>query len=116
MTAPVPLASPVNRRALARKALRRAATLAHQGQVADVEIADISGEGMGLISPRPISPGRRGEIAFVLPLASGDRALTVPIRVMHSTYVARASFRIGVSFVDLDEDIAQAVRAYVDEA
>jgi hypothetical protein len=106
----------VNRRALARKVLRRAATLAHQGQVADVEIADISGEGMGLLSPRPISPGRRGEIAFVLPLASGDRAVAVPIRVMHSTYVARASFRIGVSFVALDGEVAEAVRAYVDDA
>ena len=115
MTAPspTPLSSAPNRRALERKALRRTATLAHQGQVADVEIADISGEGAGLLSPRPIPPGRRGDLSFALPLAAGDRAVTVPVKVMHSSYVARASFRIGVSFVGVDAGTAEAIKAYV---
>jgi hypothetical protein len=117
MTAPSPAlsATTLNRRALARKALRRAATLAHQGQVADVEIADITGEGAGLLSARPIPPGRRGDLSFSLPLAGGDRPVTVPIRVMHSSYVARASFRIGVSFVAVDAGTAEAIQAYVDD-
>ena len=111
---PAPLSQPVNRRALARKALRRAATLDHQGQRAPVDIADVSVEGAGLLSPRPIPPGRRGELAFTLPLATGDRPVTASVRVMHSTYVDRASFRIGVSFTGLDAATADAIRAYVE--
>ena len=118
MTAPspTPLSPPLNRRALARKVLRRAATLAHHGQVADVEIADITGEGVGLLSPRPIPPGRRGDLSFALPLAAGDRPVTVPVKVMHSSYVARASFRIGARFTDLDAATAEAIQSYVDAA
>ena len=115
MTAPSPMLSPpLNRRALARKALRRAAKLAHHGQTADVEIADITVEGAGLMSARPIPPGRRGELSFALPLAAGDRTVSVAIRVMHSSYVARASFRIGVSFVGVVAGTAEAIQAYVD--
>jgi hypothetical protein len=106
----------MNRRALARKVLRRAATLSQQGQVADVEIADISGEGAGLLSARPIAPGRRGDLSFTLPLASGEQAVTVAVRVMHSSYVDRASFRIGVSFTGFDAGAAEAIQAYIDGA
>jgi len=100
-----------NRRLAPRAALRRTARATFGDLVLDVETRDLSLEGIGFVSPRPITPGRRGELALALPGHGGQLALVLAVKVAHSTYEARERFRIGAGFVDLAPEAADAIRA-----
>lgn len=112
---PIALSYPMaNRRRAPRKAVRGAASLDQAGQVSAVEIADISHEGIGLVSPKPMSPGRRCDVTFTLPSAGGQRTLTVTVKVVHSSYAARERFNIGSTFLNLAPDTAAAIEAFLE--
>ena len=105
-----------NRRISPRAALRRPATVVLGEASLAAETCDVSREGIGFIAPRPISPGRRCDVTFALPIPGGQRSLTATVRVSHSTYLARERFQIGAAFVDLPADAASAIEAFLDAA
>lgn len=112
---PTALSYPMaNRRRAPRKGVRGAASVDQAGQISSVEIADISGEGIGLVSAKPISPGRRCDVTFALPSAAGPRTLTATVKVVHSSYAARERFNIGATFVNLEADVAAAIEAFLE--
>jgi hypothetical protein len=97
--------------------LRQPATVTIAGSAAFTgETCDLGRDGIGFMSPRPISPGRRGEVAFELPQAAGGAGLTVPIKVVHSSYVERDQFQIGAAFLELQPEAAQAIAAFLETA
>ncbi len=103
-----------NRRRTPRKGLRGAASVEHAGQVDTAEIADISSHGIGFVSPKPISPGRRCDVTFALPSAACATTLTVAVKIAHSSYASKGRFNIGAVFVDLDSDAGAAIGAFLD--
>ena len=105
-----------NRRLSPRAALRRPATVVLGDQSLTAETCDVSREGIGFFSPRPISPGRRCDLTFGLPVAGEERTFTATVKVSHSTYVARERFQIGAAFVDLSTDAAAAIDAFLGAA
>jgi hypothetical protein len=110
-----PRPSPSNRRSWPRVRLRQPATVSITGSPAfTAETCDLARDGIGFASPRPISPGRRGEVAFELP--SGGGGLTLPIKVVHSSYVGPHQFQIGAAFLELRPEAAQAIAAFLETA
>ena len=102
-----------NRRLSPRAALRRPATVMIGDQSFAVETCDVSRDGIGFIAPRPISPGRRCDITFVLPMAGEERSFSATVKVTHSTYLARERFQIGASFIAPPADAAAAIDAFL---
>ena len=104
-----------NRRIALRKALREAATIVYGGSSKAVRVWDLGIDGMCLLSPRPIAPGIRCQVAFDLTL--GDDApvhVLVSAKIVHSSYSAAGEFKIGAVFTDLDDDVAQVLVRFVD--
>jgi hypothetical protein len=102
-----------NRRVAPRIALRGSASVAIGEQLVAAETCDISGEGLGFVTPRPISPGRRCAVTFTLPFAGGERTVTAMVKVAHSTYLARERFQIGAGFAELGAEAAEAIRSFL---
>ena len=98
-----------NRRLSPRAALRGAATVVLGDQSLAAESCNISCEGIGLLTTRPISPGRRCEVTFVLPAGGAQRTFTATVKVLHSTYLARERFQIGAAFLDLPAEATAAI-------
>ncbi len=103
-----------NRRSFQRKALRQPATVVHADQAMKVRTWDLSLEGMSLVSPRPMPPGRHCTVSFVVPLAAGERSVTVPLKIVYSSYTAPEAFKVGAVFANLDAEVAEAIRSFVD--
>lgn len=110
----LPQAPERNRRIAVRKAFREAATIVYGGSTKAVRTWDIGVDGMCLLSPRPIAPGMRCQVAFDLVL--GDKApvhFDVAAKVVHSSYSAAGEFKIGAVFTDLDDDTARVLGQFV---
>ena len=102
-----------NRRIALRKAFREAATIVYGGSAKPVRTWDLGPDGMCLLSPRPIAPGIRCQVAF--DLAVGDDApvrIAVSAKVVHSSYSAAGEFKIGAVFMDLDADTARVLEKF----
>ena len=102
-----------NRRIALRKALREAATMVYGGSSKAVRTWDLGPDGMCLLSPRPIAPGIRCQVAFDLALGSEAAVhVAVSAKVVHSSYSAAGEFKIGAVFVDLDENTARVLKRF----
>jgi hypothetical protein len=102
-----------NRRIALRKAFREAATLVYGGSSKAVRTWDLGLDGMCLLSPRPIAPGIRCQVAFDLALSSAPPVhVAVSAKVVHSSYSAAGEFKIGAVFTDLDDDTARVLGAF----
>lgn len=105
--------TPLRRRA-GRGALRRAATLTLHGQPPRaLQTWEVSEGGMALLSARPVSPGTRCGVAFDIPSSGADKPVRATVKVLHSSFIGPEGFRIGVTFVELDSESADAIRAFV---
>ena len=103
----------LNRRAFPRKSLREAATLTYATHVVQVRTWDLSGDGMCLLSPGPVSPGRVCKVTFALPLAGGARPISVAVKVIYSSYTGPGAFKIGAVFADLDAQADDDIKAFL---
>lgn len=103
-----------NRRSFQRKALRQPATIVHADQTLQVRTWDLSLEGMSLLSPRPMPPGRHCSVSFVVPLAGGERTVTLPLKIVYSSYTGPEAFKVGAVFASLDAEVAEAIRSFVE--
>jgi hypothetical protein len=105
------LASPLEnagRRRHARIAVRcpLALTLPN-GAERNCTTLDMSIEGLSLATDLPISPGSRCRVHIpTLPCRSGPRPLRIEARAVYSSYLGPGSFRIGMVFVNPDEESA----------
>lgn len=79
------------------------------GVARDVQIADLGVDGASLVSARPISQGSVIQLRFEVPIAGIATALIIKARVVYSSYVGPAQFRVGVVFQDLDVTNAAAI-------
>lgn len=112
MTARPPPHEALNRRSYPRKAIRAAATLASGNNLDQVRTWDISDDGICLVTPKPVSPGRRCRLTFAVPLGTGERTVTASIKVVYSSYTGPGSFKIGAVFEALDAETAEAIAVY----
>lgn len=97
-----------NRRTALRKAFRQEATVDYGGSTKAVRTWDLGPDGMCLLSPRPIAPGIRCQVAFDVEVGDDPAVhLAVAAKVVHSSYSAPGEFKIGAVFTDLDEDAAR---------
>ena len=104
-----------NRRIALRKALRETATVVYGGSSKAVRTWDVGIDGMCLLSPRPIAPGMRCQIAFDLTHGDGVPVhVAVSARIVHSSYSAAGEFKIGAVFTDLDDEVAKVLGKFVD--
>jgi hypothetical protein len=103
----------LNRRAFPRRSLREPATLAHATDVAQVRTWDISCDGMCLLSPKPVSPGRVCQVAFMLPLAGGARRISAAVKVIYSSYTGPGAFKIGAVFAGLDTQADADIKIFL---
>ena len=102
-----------NRRSFQRKAVRRDATLVHAEQALHVRTWDISLDGMSLVTPRPVPPGRQCTVTFDLPMADGPRTVTAALKIVYSSYTGPEAFKVGALFASLESDVADAISAFV---
>ena len=101
--------SSTNRRAFARTAIRRPATVSFGDVTLAVQTLDIGHGGMSLLVHRPIGPGTRCGIAFTLPLDDGPAEIRASIKVVYSSYQTVEQFKIGAVFTELDETASRAL-------
>jgi hypothetical protein len=97
-----PLPQERNRRSSPRKVLRQMATVVHGDASKPAQTWDIGCDGMSLLAPRPIAPGTRCKVTFVVPFGDGPVEVTVSVKVVYSSYSANGEFKIGAVFTDLD--------------
>lgn len=103
-----------SRRLSQRKSLRAPATVTLREQEREVQLWDLGVGGASLMATRPIAQGSNLVLRFDLP-DNGDRlALEVAGKVVHSTYLAPAEFKIGLVFPQLDADVVAAIDAYLE--
>ena len=102
-----------NRRASPRKALRQAATVTHGDIIKPAHTWDIALDGMSLLAPRPITPGTRCKVTFLVPLGEGPVEVTAAMKVVYSSYSANGEFKIGAVFTDLDAAVAATLGRFV---
>jgi PilZ domain len=105
---------PSNRRISARKSLRAPANLLLPGGITrELRISDLALDGASFVGTKPVPQGTRVEVRFELPLAGGTTAISAAGKVVYSSYVAVAEFRIGVAFADLDDTSTQALAEFL---
>ena len=102
-----------NRRSFQRKAIRQVATIVHAEQALQVRTWDLSVDGMCLVTPRPMPPGRHCTVTFAIPLDGGDRTVTVPLKIVYSSYTGPEAFKVGAVFSQLEADVAEAIGTFV---
>ena len=102
-----------NRRLSARTACRvPASILLPSGVLLDVQMWDLGSDGASVTSPRPITQGSVVELRFELPVAAGPTTIVARSKVVYSSYMAPANFRVGAVFTDLDAASAAAVDSF----
>ncbi|HEX2542658.1 MAG TPA: PilZ domain-containing protein [Caldimonas sp.] len=102
-----------NRRSFQRKAVRQPATVVHADQATQVRTWDISLDGMSLVTPRPMPPGRHCTVTFDIPTDAGDKTITAPLKIVYSSYTGPEAFKVGAVFGTLEADVADAINAFV---
>ena len=101
-----------NRRAFARTAIRLPATVVCGDARIPVQTVDLGLGGMCFVAPRPIGPGSRCTVTLALPVEHGNREISASLKVVYSSYLAAAQFKIGTVFTALDDDAAQVLGRY----
>ena len=102
-----------NRRSFQRKAIRQAATIVLSEQTMKVRTWDLSVDGMCLVTPRPMPPGRHCTVTFSIPQDGGDLNVTTPLKIVYSSYTGPEAFKVGAVFSNLDADVAEAISSFV---
>lgn len=102
-----------NRRSFQRKAIRQAATIVQGEQAMAVRTWDLSVDGMSLVTPRPMPPGRQCTVTFAIPRNGGDLTVTTPLKIVYSSYTGPEAFKVGAVFFNLDADVAEAIHSFV---
>ena len=74
-------------------------------------VQDLSLQGLSLFTARPIEPGSRCTLRFVLPLPQGARAVALAAKAVYSSYTGPGVFRIGMLFMALGGEEQEAIRA-----
>jgi hypothetical protein len=87
--------------------------MVHADQSTQVRTWDISLDGMCLVTPRPMPPGRHCTVTFDVPLAEGYRTVTAPLKIVYSSYTGPEAFKVGAVFANLESDVADAISAFV---
>lgn len=79
----------------------------------DVQMNDLSSDGLSVMASRPISPGTRCTVSFDVPSAGHASPVHVdaPAKAVYSSYTGPDGFRIGMVFTGLDA----ATRAAIDD-
>ncbi len=103
-----------NRRVTARTALRSPATVVLPGGVTRaVRMSDLAIDGASLMSERPIPQGSSVELRLDLPGAGAPASVVATARVVYSSYLGPAEFKIGLVFTQLDAASAAAITAFM---
>ncbi len=102
-----------NRRSFQRKAIRQMATIVLGEQRIEVRTWDLSLDGMSLVTPRPMPPGRHCTVTFALPQDGVDRIVTALLKIVYSSYTGPEAFKVGAVFANLDADVAEAIGVFV---
>jgi hypothetical protein len=91
-----------------------ATVLLTSGASLDVRMWDLGTDGASLVSPKPITQGSMVELRFEVPAAAGTTsAAAAKAKVVYSSYMGPAQFRIGVLFAGLDDASAAAIDGFV---
>ena len=101
-----------NRRSHSRTAIRQPATVTHGETTVAVQTLDVGAGGMCLLARRPVAPGTRCSATFELPLPDGPVEVTVPLRIVYSSYLAPEQFKIGALFSEPDAGAAEAIERF----
>ena len=79
----------------------------------EVRTWDLSVDGMCLITPRPMPPGRHCTVTFAIPQNGGDVTVTTSLKIVYSSYTGPEAFKVGAVFSNLDADVAEAIHSFV---
>lgn len=103
------------RRATTRTGLRGPATVGlTSGLTRDVEMHDLSLDGLSVMAARPISPGTRCTISFDLPLGERQSSrVTAQAKAVYSSYTGADGFRVGMIFTGLDTEAQKLIDDFV---
>jgi hypothetical protein len=111
------LPSGTNRRAGPRKILRGSAKVVlPDDRQAEVKTWDLGADGLSLMSPRPIAPGSKCRLTFEVPLRDRRSTVTVPAKVVYSSFSGPEGFKVGAVFTELDDSSAQAISEFATDA
>lgn len=108
-------AKPASRRLAARTGFRGRGTVELPGNLSrDVEMHDLSRDGLSVMTSKPIAPGTRCTISFELPLADQASArLTVHAKTVYSSYTGADAFRVGMTFTELDGETQHRIGEFL---
>ena len=101
-----------NRRAFARTVIRQPATVIYGDTRVPVQTLDVGQGGMCFLAGRPIGPGTRCTVTFDVPLGDGPAEVSASLKVVYSSYLAAAQFKIGMVFTELGDDAARVLARY----
>jgi hypothetical protein len=105
--------TPPTRRVHPRKVLRASATVELPGAPPrQVRTWDLGLDGMSIVSPRPISPGRKCTVHLELAVAGVPAAVSLPAKSIHCSLIGQEGFKVGLVFGDLDPVGARAVNEF----
>ncbi len=75
---------------------------------------DLSLEGLSLATDLPMPPGSRYRVDIAaLPCRSGPRPLRVDAKAVYSSYLGPGSFRVGMVFINPDDESASVLTDFV---
>jgi len=104
-----------NRRASARKVLRRPATVTLPGGVERVvRTWDVGLDGLSLLSPKPIPPGTKCTVMVELPDGDTWRTLQLPVKTVYCSLMGAEGVKVGMVFGALDPDSERVIRHFVE--
>ena len=105
---------PTNRRTSRRKGLRTPATLIPAGQPERaVTTVDLGLDGLSLRGSRPVPPGTRCEVRFVLRDRGREQAVAAAAKVVYSSFCGSDGFKLGLVFGPLPDAVAAAIDAFL---
>jgi len=105
-----------NRRAFARTVIRQPATVIYGDTRVPVQTLDVGEGGMSFVAGRPIGPGTRCTVTFDVPLSDGPVQISASLKVVYSSYLAAAQFKIGTVFTELSDEAAGVLARYTTAA
>ena len=105
-----------NRRAFARTVIRQPATVIYGDTRVPVQTLDVGEGGMSFVAGRPIGPGTRCSVTFDVPLSDRPVQISASLKVVYSSYLAAAQFKIGSVFTELSDEAAGVLARYTTAA
>ena len=82
------------------------------GALHDVQMWDLGSDGASITSSRPITQGSIIDLRFDLPVAGGPAHIEARAKVVYSSYMAAANFKVGLMFIGIDAAGAAAIHAF----